>query len=117
VYDFEKSVKFYKEVLGLKQATTWMMGDVPAIMFRMDDGGHIEIFGNGTSEEESNPRWVRIALEVEDVDAIYEKSLEYGAETLRPPGDIMVAGDGFQKIHCVFIKCPGGGVMQLFEYK
>jgi len=117
VYDFEKALEFYKEVLGLKEVLSWMMGDTPAVMLKMDCGGHIELFGNGTPEPESNPSWIRVALEVDNVDTTYEKALEYGAETLSPPRNIIIADDGIKKIYCVFIKCPGGGVVQIYEYK
>jgi catechol 2,3-dioxygenase-like lactoylglutathione lyase family enzyme len=82
--DLEKSLKFYKEI-GLKEVVRWGEGDGEIVMLDIGDGGRIELFANGGDEFSAKGKWVHFALNVDDVEACFEKDLAAGAQPLILP--------------------------------
>ena len=117
VKDFDSTVKFYKDVLGLKEKTTWTLNDHPAIMLEMADGGIVEIFGGGTDAEEANPRWGHLAVLVDDVPDTYKKAIEAGAKNHREPGETTIPGNPPMHIEFAFVQGFGGEVLEFFKVK
>ena len=112
--NYEKTVTFYKEVLGLKERISWK-GEAPACMLLMDDGGIIEIFGDGSPEDEQQPHWAHFAVAVDDVEAVYNKALEYGATPHITPRDTAIPSAEPLHIRIAFVKCPGGEILEFFK--
>lgn len=82
--DYEKSVAFYTERLGLEVVTSWDDHGRGTIV-AATDGGEIEIFaGDGSAE---SPRGVALAWEVDDVDECFRTLSGRGVEFLSPPTD------------------------------
>lgn len=117
VKDFDTTVKFYKDVLNLKEKVAWDMDGTPAVMLEMAGGGIVEIFGNGPDAEEVNTRWVHLAVSVDDVPGTYKKALECGAKNHREPGEASIPGDKPMNIEIAFVQCPGGEILEFFKVK
>jgi lactoylglutathione lyase len=91
VDDFDEAVAFYRDALGLEQLADWSGEDGRVILL---DVGHatLELFDERQAESvdriEAGRRvsgTVRLALEVEDVDATAQRLVAAGAVAEAPP--------------------------------
>ena len=73
--DFDASTYFYETVLGMKRITSWDRADGKGIVLSIGGKAAIEIYGapEGKSYEGPAPTGMDIVLEVDDVDAWYER--------------------------------------------
>jgi predicted enzyme related to lactoylglutathione lyase len=81
--DFERSLRFYAESLGLHVYREWGSGSTKGVVFFLG-GGFLEISGSlrtGTSES------VGLWLQVRDVDAVGHKLQEAGVDIIELPTD------------------------------
>jgi catechol 2,3-dioxygenase-like lactoylglutathione lyase family enzyme len=90
--DFDKSVSFYRDILGMKYIEGWDRDDDKGALLSAGGTAVVEIFGapNGTVYEGPNPAAVNLAIRVENpaaVDKFYEELLARGAENVRAPKD------------------------------
>jgi len=91
VPDFDEAVAFYRDVLGLEQLADWSGNNGRVILL---NGGHatLELFDEGQAEHvdriEAGRRvsgTVRLALEVEDIDATAQRLAAGGAAVEAEP--------------------------------
>jgi predicted enzyme related to lactoylglutathione lyase len=81
--DFERSLRFYAESLGLHVYREWGSGSSRGAVFFLG-GGFLELSGSSrTGASESVSLW----LQVRDVDAVGHELEEAGVEMLEPPTD------------------------------
>ncbi|HSL44743.1 MAG TPA: VOC family protein [Anaerolineales bacterium] len=88
--DFEKSVSFYRDMLGMKYIGGWDRPDDKGALLSAGGTGVVEIFGEpaGKTYKGPNPTAVNLALRLEDISAVdhfYEDLLQKGAEHVRAP--------------------------------
>ena len=107
--EYEKTVAFYRDVLGLPVARIWENG----IMF--DTGsGLIEIFHNATSKLPQ--RAVRhFALAADDVDACVEAVTKAGYTAHVGPKDIAIPSDPVFPARIAFCIGPVGEEIEFFR--
>jgi catechol 2,3-dioxygenase-like lactoylglutathione lyase family enzyme len=79
--DFEGSLRFYRDVLGLE---LWVQGDGQAIL-KAESGQQLEIFGRDQREKELTASPV-VAFEVDDLDAAREELRSAGIELIGEGG-------------------------------
>jgi lactoylglutathione lyase len=91
VKDYEKSVKFYCEGLGIEPAAIWNNGDGKALMLNMGNAT-LEVFDENQAklidEMEAGQRvsgQIRFALQVPDVESAMKRLLEHGAVLVHEP--------------------------------
>lgn len=91
VSDFERSVKFYCDGLGISPAAIWNNGDGRALMLDLQHGT-LELFDEAQAETidalEAGKRvsgQVRFALQVPDVQAAMDRLLAHGAKLVHGP--------------------------------
>ena len=82
--DIEKSLTMYK-ALGLKEVVRWGEGEKLIVMLDIGDGGHIEMFANGSDEYSVKGKWNHFAVGVENVDEAYQIALDAGFQPLIQP--------------------------------
>ena len=89
VDEFEKTVHFYNEVLGMDVVRTWGEGVGSGIMLDTGDGSLMEIFADA---EEKLPQGAirHFALRAADVDAVIKAVREAGYEITMEPNDIVI---------------------------
>jgi len=106
--DFEKTVAFYKDILGIPVAKEWDGG------LMLDTGdGRIEIFGNGDGEKTTGA--IRhFALDVEDVDACVKAVSEAGYKVFIGPQDIEIPAEPPVKARMAFCFGPLGEQIEFF---
>jgi len=113
--DFDKSMKFYTEGLGMKVAASWGEDKGRAAMLDIGDGSHIELFANGSEEESKNERFVHFAIRTLDPDAAYENALAAGAKVKSPPKTLNIPCDPPMPVRIAFVFGPDGEVLEFFK--
>ena len=82
--DIEKSLTMYK-ALGMKEEVRWGEGEKLIVMLDIGDGGHIELFANGSDEYSVKGKWNHFAMGVDNVDEAYQIALDAGFKPLIAP--------------------------------
>ena len=115
VRDFERSVKFYSEGLGIEPAAIWNNDGGRALMLDMRHAT-LEVFDERQAEvidqleaERRVSGQVRFALQVPDLQAALERLLAHGATLVHPP-ILTPWGD-----HNVRLQDPDGMQITLFQ--
>lgn len=121
VADFDKSLRFYTEGLGMKALKTWGEGDSRAAMIDIGDGTCIEMFAGGTGGELSQTTagtFVHYAFDVENPDEWYERALACGATEKSAPAELCVetSADPLD-VRIAFVYGPDGEVLEFFHSK
>jgi len=91
VADFERSIKFYCEGLGIEPAAIWNNGLGHALVLELGNAS-LEIFDEVQAEtidqieaEQRISGQVRFALQVPDLKAAMERLIDHGATLIHPP--------------------------------
>ncbi len=114
--DFDASLKFYTEGLGMKFYTAWGEGDGRAAMLDLGDGGILELFAGGTAEEQAAARYIHFAMKVDDVDAAYATALAAGAKSKSAPVVVPVGSAPVKlTLNCAFVYGPSGEELEFFR--
>lgn len=115
IEEFDKTVKFYSEILGLPIARCWGEGVSQGIM--LDTGaGLLEIFANAEDYPEASI--VRhFAFDVEDTDACVEAVRAAGYKITMEPTDIVIASEIPYPARIAFCIGPVGEEVEFFKVK
>jgi len=91
VRNYERSIKFYCDGLGIEPAAVWNNGQGRALVLEMGNAT-LELFDEAQAEtidqieaEQRISGQVRFALQVTDVKAATERLLDHGATLVHPP--------------------------------
>ena len=91
VSDYERSIKFYCDGLGIEPAAIWNNGQGRALVLNMGNAA-LEIFDETQAEtidqieaEQRISGQIRFALQVPDLKAAMERLLAHGATLIHPP--------------------------------
>lgn len=110
---FEKTVRFYRDVLGLRVVRTWGEGEGSGIMLSTGDA-MLEIFANGTDLPGSGA--IRhFALATDDVDACVRAVEAAGYTAFIPPKDIVIASKPEFPARIAFCHGPVGEEIEFFQ--
>jgi catechol 2,3-dioxygenase-like lactoylglutathione lyase family enzyme len=89
--DYERSLKFYCDGLGLEPAQLWNNGQGRAVIINMGNAT-LEIFNETQAQTidqietgQRNSGQIRFALQVPDLNAAMERLLAHGAILVHPP--------------------------------
>ena len=114
--DFDASMKFYTEGLGLKVRTTWQSGANRAAMIELGGGSCIELFEGGVGEKTEPAmqagEWFHLALRTDDTDAVYQAALAAGATSKMEPKSAQI---GDMPIRIAFVYGPSNEVIEFFK--
>lgn len=113
--DFEASVKFYTETLGMKTKITWGKSPDRAIMIDAGDGNYVEIFERADASPKDGTV-IHFALRTDDCTAMTERVRAAGMEITVETKDVTIdANVGPVPVRISFFKGPSGEVVELFE--
>ena len=137
VKDIHRSIKFYRDVLGLKfQGEILMEGKETDILFNKKNSSCrvaylngsddiitppvelIQFIDNEVSEEPSSlfkTSISEICFEVKDIDSVYQRLLENKVECLSSPQPFDFTNSGFGKSKALYFKDPDGIILELME--
>lgn len=110
VSDIEKSSKFYKDIIGLKEVRTLSPNEEMTIMFLKDnDNFNLELIENKKNDEEKIFKGINLAFRVDSLDESMEAMKNKNIHIVRGP--IKVSED----TKFFFIKDPDGLEIQIVE--
>ena len=86
---FDRTVRFYSEILGMDIVRCWGEGTGSGIMLDTGDGSLMEIFADA---EDRLPQGAirHLALRTSDVDAVVDNVRKAGYEITMEPNDIVI---------------------------
>lgn len=109
---FDKTVKFYKEVLGLHALREWSTPQKKGAM--LDTGaGLIELGSDGT-EQLPMGAIQHVALLTDDVDTLLEKVREAGCKVTVEPREGVIPTEPPYCVRIAFFEGPAGELIELF---
>lgn len=112
VEQFEKTINFYKEILGLPLIRRWEKGGAFCAM--LDTGaGILELFSNADCEPQLGPLR-HIAFEVESVDDCIEAVRAAGYQITVEPKDVDIPSDPVFPIRVGFCIGAAGEEVEFF---
>ncbi|RMG74916.1 MAG: hypothetical protein D6711_07750 [Chloroflexi bacterium] len=111
VKDFDKSLTFYRDVLGLRYKTEWRSQYSRGVIFDIGNDGEFQFYGppEGKTQTEASPAGVKIAFLVDDVDAHYTRIKAAGAEIVEEINDKPWGDRSFG------IKDPDGLILYIYS--
>ncbi|MCL2494123.1 MAG: VOC family protein [Oscillospiraceae bacterium] len=113
--DFDRSLRFYTEGLGMRPAAAWGEGEKRAALLDIGDGSHIEIFANGSDAPQQNERYVHFAIRTGDPDAAFANAIAAGAKEKMPPTTLEIPANPPMPVRIAFVYGPDGEVLEFFE--
>ena len=84
--DFERSLRFYAESLGLHIYREWGSGSSRGAVFFLG-GGFLELSGSSRTTASEASENTRLWLQVRDVNAVVSQVGDAGIEIIEPPTD------------------------------
>lgn len=119
VKDFETEKKFFTEGLGMKLYAQWNSGPdgkKTICLLELGSGGFVELFSLGTEEPIENSRFLHFAMQVDDVQAAYDRALAAGAVSVKAPAVVPVnSAPAKITLQCAFVRAPGGEELEFFR--
>ena len=110
---FEKTVEFYRDVLGLRVVRAWGEGEGSGIMLTTGDA-MLEIFASGT-DLPGQGAIRHFALATDDVDACVRAVEAAGYEVFIQPKDIVIASTPEFPARIAFCHGPVGEEIEFFQ--
>jgi catechol 2,3-dioxygenase-like lactoylglutathione lyase family enzyme len=109
--DFDRTVSFYRDILGFEQVRSFKVRDEDAVML---DAGNvlIEIFSGKRPEAGAEGAYFHMALKTESVDGAAALVKSHGFEVAVEPKDIDMDG---HPARIAFFIGPNGETIELIE--
>ena len=114
--EFEKTVAFYTDVMGMTVCRTWGEGVKRGAMIDTGNGGIMEIFANA---EEPLPQGAvrHVAFLTEDADEAVRVVTEAGYTVFDGPRDVTLQSNPPLPIRVAFFNGPVGEEIELFQIR
>ncbi|MEX1118201.1 MAG: VOC family protein [Terrimicrobiaceae bacterium] len=114
--DFDRSLQFYKSVLGLVEKIAWGEHPDRAVMLHAGDNRPVEIFEKPEPAPAAAGTLLHFALRTDDCVAMLEKVRAAGMTVTMEPKEITIASTtGPVPVHIAFFVGPDGEIVELFE--
>lgn len=115
--DWDASVQFYTEVLGMEKIVQFGTPDRRKAFFDIGDGSYMELFeptdeSPKVGDEAINDPVIHFALTTTDIEAAVERVREAGMTITTEPRN---ADLGVFKVTVAFFTGPGGEVIEFFQ--
>lgn len=113
--DFEASLRFYTQGLGLKERIRWNDGKKDIVLLDVGNGNYIEVFENGKPDQPEGI-WCHIALRTDDVDDAVRRVVAAGGRVMFPPKDNVIEGKNERiPTRLAFCRGPDGEIIEFFQ--
>ncbi len=114
--DYEASVAFYTEVMGMREVVGFETGGRRVVILDIGDGSHMELFepipGTTPSNDATGNVVFHVALQTTDIHAALERVREAGMEITV---ELRAAQLGDLDVSLAFFKGPSGEVVEFFQ--
>ena len=118
--DYDASIKFYRDALGMKIKGEWGNPGERGAMIIIGNGGMVELYEGGTTDlptdfQMQNGCYFHLAIAVDDVDAAYEIALKAGARKRIEPRNNTIDSVPPMPIRLAFVYGPSGEQIEFFK--
>ncbi|MCL2300613.1 MAG: VOC family protein [Firmicutes bacterium] len=113
--DFDRTIEFYTEGLGMRPVARWGEGGGRAALLDIGDGTHMEIFAGGSADAQRGEKFVHFAIRTTDPDAAFGAAIAAGAKEKMPPTTLDIPADPPLPVRIAFVFAPGGEVLEFFQ--
>jgi glyoxylase I family protein len=113
--DFDATLTFYTEAIGLVVRYTWGEAEKRAALLDAGNGNWVEVFANGSPEIKPESALVHFAFRVDDVDTATARARAAGAEITVEPKDFTIQSDPNIPVRLAFCKGPDGELIEFFQ--
>ncbi len=114
VRDYEKSLEFYINGLGLEVKYQWGEVGKRAAMIDLGNDNYIEVFEGGNDKAEEK-YYQHFALATDDCDAAIEKARAAGAKITDEPFDFDIQSEPIYPVRIAFCKGPDEEIIEFFQ--
>ncbi|MGF1678107.1 MAG: VOC family protein [Candidatus Methylacidiphilales bacterium] len=122
VRDFDRSLAFYTEILGLSPRVAWGEAPTRAVMLGAEDRVYLEIFERPAQAAASGEEGtlLHFALRTPDASAMLERARTAGCEVTMEPKEVNIGNThpslpSSVPVKIAFVKGPDGEVIEFFE--
>ncbi len=115
VKDFDKTVQFYRDVLGMTPFKQWGQDDSRAVMLDSGDGSCLEIFAGGSGEPKPEGAFMHLAFNCADVKTVIERVRQAGMTVTMETKDLEIPSSPPYPVRIAFFKGPEGELVELFQ--
>lgn len=119
--DFDRSVKFYTEVLGCRPTMQWQTTRGQAVMLDVGDGNYVEVFGREAAGDlPAEARLLHLCLRCDNLDEVVERVRKAGATITVEPKDVPIenraeGGKPDITVRLAFFTGPDGEIIELMQ--
>jgi len=116
--DWERTMAFYKDVLGCTEKVAWRAAPQRAVMLDTGDGNYIEVFEDLEYVAAPNGSVFHFAFRTNRLDAVAERCRQAGAKITMEPKDVTLAttnGRGPVPIRIFFCEGPNGESIEFLQ--
>ena len=113
--DFDRSIRFYTEGLGMEPVAFWGEGAGRAALLDIGDGSHVEIFADGSPQAQQNECFVHFAIRTTDPDSAFAAALAAGAKEKMPPTTLDIPSEPPIPVRIAFVFGPDNEVLEFFQ--
>ena len=116
VKDFNASVKFYTEGLGLRETIAWGEGDGRAMMLDAGNGNCVELFAGGAREPKPEGIVLHFAFRTDDCDGVLARAVAAGAVVTMEPKSLTIPSTPTPlPVRIAFCTGPDGEIIEFFQ--
>jgi glyoxylase I family protein len=110
---YEETIRFYEDILGMQVIRTWGQGENAGVMFESGNG-ILEVFA--TNEKQLPKGAIRhFALATDDVDECIRLVREAGYQVFFDPKDIVIESEPRFPVRIAFCIGPAGEEIEFFQ--
>ena len=112
--DFDRTIRFYTETLGLTTKATWTRGSGRAALVEIAPGSYMEIFERDAATFDGSPPILHFCFRTDDVDGLTERVRAAGYRVTTEPLSLDIETDiGLMKLRLAFVAGPDGEEIEL----
>src|SRR5436190_23740688 len=114
--DFDRTVEFYREVMGLPLKTSWTGSKGRAALIEISSGSYIEVFEWEPTSMTGEPAILHFSFRTDDVDGMTERARAHGyTVTMEPTSMDIRSSAGLMKLRLSFVLGPDGEEIELMS--
>lgn len=111
--DFDRSLAFYTETLGLPLKATWLLRERRVAFVEIVPGSIVEIFERDPESFSGSPPILHFSFRTDDVSGMTERVRAAGFRVTTEPKDFPIeTSAGPMALHLSFVEGPDGEVIE-----